>query len=107
MCDVCADGVWDVEGASSCADDLPITLALVARIRAWQDWYDRDYDEEDGPFDRAAFAAEGLAIARAVKAELPDWTVLYLDEAKLHRHLRDTVPRSVFECEVILPEAGG
>jgi len=102
MCDVCADGVWDIEGASAGADDLPITLDLLSRLWAWQAWYDRDYDEEDHSFDREAFAAEGLATARAVKAELPDWTVIYFDERRLGGQ-----PRSAFEHEILTPEAGG
>lgn len=32
--------------------------------------------------DWTNFSAEGLAIARAVKTELPGWTVFYFDEAR-------------------------
>jgi hypothetical protein len=32
-------------------------------------------------FDFVAFAREGLKIAKAVKMELPHWTVTYWDEA--------------------------
>ncbi len=32
-------------------------------------------------FDFVAFAKEGLEIARAVKRELPGWTVVYWDES--------------------------
>lgn len=96
MYDYGADGVWDIEGASTVADDLPITPALAARLRAWQAVYD-DHDELDGPpLDHAPFAAEGLAIARAVKAELPNWTVVYFDESRAGRGL----PRSAFEYEI-------
>jgi hypothetical protein len=55
----------------------------------WQAVYDA-HDEEDGPpLDAASFAAEGLEIARAVKRQLPDWTVVYHDEKKFADHLAD------------------
>lgn len=34
---------------------------------------------------RDAFGAEGRAIVRELKRQLPDWTVIYLDEAALER----------------------
>lgn len=103
MADVYADGVWNQDGESCLVDDLPITPDLRARILAWQDWYDRDYDREERPFDRPAFAVEGLAIARAVKTQLPDWTVVYFDESKPTWQQ----PRSTFDYEIGLPENDG
>ena len=89
-----------MEGGSCAADDLPVPAALVERIRAWQAWYDRD-ENSWGLFggDVVAFSAEGLAIAKAVKAVLPDWTVVYFDEAKSARREKDA-DRSAFEYEV-------
>lgn len=104
MAEVCTDCVWNIAGEGCLADGLPVSAVLRQRMFTWQDWYDRDYDEEDGPFDRVAFAAEGLAIARAVKAELPGWTVIYHDESRTGDYRG---PRSVFEYEVFLPEASG
>ena len=52
------------------------------------DWYDgapgsRDRFEDE--IDLEAFASEGRAIARAVKAELPAWSIVYFDEAEAAR----------------------
>ncbi|MDO9709847.1 hypothetical protein [Paracraurococcus lichenis] len=105
MVDYCADGVWHPDGCAGHAEELPVDAGLIARIRRWQEWYDtesKDYlppEERTGQFDLAAFAAEGLAIARAVKAALPDWTVIYFDEAAC----RLDAPRESFEYEIILP----
>jgi hypothetical protein len=43
--------------------------------------------------------AEGLAIAHAIKADLPGWTVVHHDEAAAQRAGRDA-PRRVFEYAV-------
>lgn len=78
-----SEGVWQMDGTEGMLDDLPVPEALAARLDAWQRVYD-DHDDldEDAPgLDVAGFAAEGLGIARAVKAALPDWTVVYHDEA--------------------------
>lgn len=84
MCDLTADGVWDVTGCGRSCDDMPISETLVERIRAWQEWFDRE--EGNAPisadylWDTEPFGVEGLAIARAIKSELPDdWIVVYHD----------------------------
>jgi hypothetical protein len=99
MCDYSADGVWHKDGAGDSADKLPLERTLIERIRRWQDWYETQLD--DANFDVNAFSAEGLSIARAVKNSLPDWTVIYFDEAELAR-ASPGAPRSVFEYEVRL-----
>jgi hypothetical protein len=105
MADALADGVWDRDGCGDRADALPVPADLVARIRAWQAWYDRDGwgDDAGRPlarFDLDAFAAEGLAIAQAVKAALPDWTVIYFDEAAAER---DGWSGGDYQLEVSVP----
>lgn len=65
---------------------LPVGEGLLSRLTAWNDAYESCDPEayEDlsgGRFDFVAFAADGLKIAQAVKRALPDWTVLYWDEA--------------------------
>lgn len=88
MCDYSCDGVWDIEGRACGAEDLPISPSLIARIRRWQAHYEAIEDAVDAEgrsyreCDWTAFSQEGLAIARAVKAALPDWTVIYFDEAR-------------------------
>ena len=85
MCDFCADPVWDREGVPAELADLPVSESLQERLRAWQEWYEREADAIDGrpTFDVASFASEGHALAREVKSALPDWTIVYLDEARL------------------------
>jgi len=74
--------------------------AFWARIRAWQDWYETNEDwRGDMRFDIDGFSREGLAIARAAKAELPDWTIVYFDEAAMRRHMDG--PRHLYEYEIV------
>jgi hypothetical protein len=73
---------------------------LAARQHRWCLRYEGFDDErDDDPFDICQFAAEGLAIAQAIKAELPDWTVIYFDIEKCKFDDSDQ-PRSDFEYEV-------
>ena len=53
----------------------------------------------EGEIDLEAFAAEGRAIARAVKAELPDWSIVYFDEAEAARAKYQGAPTS-YEIEI-------
>jgi hypothetical protein len=99
MCDYSADGVWHKDGCGDDADQLPIEKTLIDRIRRWQDWYETGLRDAD--FDVKAFSAEGLSIARAVKEFLPDWTVIYFDEAALAQASPGS-PRHVYEYEIRL-----
>lgn len=98
MADYCADGVWDRDGVGFSADDLPISSALRARLRAWQKRFDLDQE----PPDRESFSAEGRDVAECIKRELPDWTVVYFDEAKAVD--RGNAERFVFEYEITRPD---
>jgi uncharacterized protein YfaT (DUF1175 family) len=100
LADSCADGVWVRDGGATSADQLPVSQDLIDRIRQWQAWYDRDQNDW-GLFngDVEAFSNEGREIARAVKAALPDWTVVYFDEAA-SASASDDAPRAVFEYKV-------
>jgi hypothetical protein len=115
MADYSCDGVWDIEGNACGTEELPISPALVERLRRWQAHYEaiEDAVEEENRLHRESdwtnFSAEGLAIARAVKAELPGWTVFYFDEARAcvvpldgKRRLRST-----FEYEILLDDESG
>jgi hypothetical protein len=105
MADFSADGVWNKQGQLCELDCLPVSGALKARISAWMDWFDRGADRSDRtaiPFNVRIFTEEGLQIARDVKRELPDWTVVYFDEERsnewiYHRRVGD---RSYFEYEI-------
>jgi hypothetical protein len=109
MCDFSADGVWARTGGAAMPEDLPVSVGLHKRIRAWQDWYERharpdpEFSSAPPGFGIDAFSSEGLAIAKAVKAELPDWTVVYHDEARAEPQYREPyveLPRSCYEYEV-------
>lgn len=107
MCDYEADGLWRKDGDSIGADSVPISVDLRRRLAAWQDWFERDYESYLPPcqrtknFDFDAFSREGLEIAKAIKAELPDWTVVYFDEAKSREWARTNDERAPFEYEVV------
>lgn len=78
--------LWDSTGDLLFYEDLPITDALKVRLKAWENWAS-DYEdflprEKRAPFDLKGFTASGLDIARALKTELPDWTIIYCDEFK-------------------------
>lgn len=104
MCDYEADGVWDKEGCGVSADDLPVSAATRAQLRAWQHDYSMRCDDHHDPavrvFDNAAHAAAGLPIAQAIKRELPDWTVIYFDWRNIRRPYSGEQDRSEFEYEL-------
>jgi hypothetical protein len=69
-------------------DVLPITKELRERLSDWCSRYEliARYEndlERKSPFPIAAFAREGARIARAIKRELPNYTVIYFDEELL------------------------
>jgi hypothetical protein len=100
MADWSADGVWDSEGCGCSADSLPISDNLRQRLRDWQAMYDAtegDPGLPQWPNGPDKFAHVGLAIAKAVKRELPDWTVIFHDEAEAGRSDR----RERYEYEII------
>lgn len=76
-----------VDEAAQAFGELPVAADLLARIAAWVGRYDAlcdplAYEDVTGKrFDFVAFAAEGLALAHAVKRSLPEWTVTYFDES--------------------------
>jgi hypothetical protein len=82
MCDYSAEGVWQVDGGACSVADLPVTAVLQQRILNWQAWFEtcNACEDVDPNFDHEGFTIEGLSIATAVKAQLPDWKVLYYDE---------------------------
>ena len=61
-------GVWDHDGAPLDPACLPLSPKLRARLARWCARFQQSFETE---IDLEAFAAEGRAIARAVKAELP------------------------------------
>jgi hypothetical protein len=115
VADYCAKGYQLLDEEARARGELDISEALADRLRAWNDRYDADcqpsdYEDVTGMrFDFVAFAREGLEIAKAVKRELPHWTVTYWDEALDWYLARD--PRSYdparAEYEITLSQALG
>ncbi len=109
MADYCSDGLWDKEGVMMERDTLPITPTLAARHEAWCLLYEQSEPFRDGGavFDYTAFSEEGRQIARAIKRELPDWTVMYFDESKIDRSRLEDQSRNEFEYEIHVPTKEG
>ncbi|NHN90257.1 hypothetical protein [Acetobacter conturbans] len=98
--------LWDRKGAGRSLEELPVPRQLRDRLVQWSESYrDRDEHSEeewirlDPPFDIERYAAEGFALAHAVKAVLPDWTVIYFDVSKVD-YKNPYLPRYVFEREI-------
>ena len=117
FCDFCTDCLWDIDGMEQSIITFPVTPDLRVRMICWRERYHdledkyENYVYSDDPAipddvrieqkqDWEDFAAEGLAIARAVKAQLPDWTVVYLDETKVGSSVRHGPDREPYEFEI-------
>lgn len=89
MCDFEGDGVWSAPIPNSTLEGFRVSDALWQRIQRWQRWHDSQDGRlcPDPNFDLKGFVAEGYVVARLVKAELPDWIVLYSDEALLEQSI--------------------
>jgi hypothetical protein len=106
MADHSSTGIWLRDGTMAEPDELPMSSHLRARIETWSGWYESNQSylfphERTIAFDYKSYSLEGLAIARAIKAELPDWTVVYFEEAACEE-TRDSPSRvrETFEYEI-------
>ena len=98
LADYCADPLWGPDGSMESLEDLPVSQDLRARLETWEEWY--DLQSLDNPeFDAAAFGRAGLELAREVKAQLPDWTVVYFDEAAWAARTEETAD-GAFQYEI-------
>lgn len=80
---VAEDGETEAGVGEVSPEDFSLSAELKARLLAWCQAYERDIDHtSDDPEQYRAFSAEGLAIAKAIKAELPDTQVTYCDELR-------------------------
>lgn len=107
MADHSSTGMWLSDGTMADPEEVPVSSHLHARIETWCGWYETSQSnlfphERTTVFDCKSFSMEGLAIARAIKTELPDWKVVYFDEAACEER-RDCANRTrdVFEYEII------
>ena len=83
-CDYETDGVWTRAREPSRAEALPIGLDLMERLHRWTDLFETNpewdrYGNRWAPQHDRLWSDEGLAIAIAIKRELPGWTVIYHD----------------------------
>jgi hypothetical protein len=82
MPDFCADPLWHHEGYMVSVESVPISEELRQRLRHWARWHDaRLHDEPIKNFEE--FCTEGLDLAESLKLELPDWTIIYFDVARV------------------------
>ena len=88
--------MWDHDGAPLDPALLPISEKLRVRLARWCNRFQQSFETE---IDLEAFAAEGRAIARAMKAEMPDWSIVYFDEAEAARAKYQGAPTR-FEVEI-------
>lgn len=97
---ISADGILDIEEAIIDIDELPVNEDLKVRLN---DWLARIepyamMPEEDIDMDALEpLAQEGRALAQEVKNAMPDWEVVYLDEAELVRSVDQLDERNRFE----------
>ena len=114
LADYSCEGVWQKDGIPADIDELPVSDELRKQFLAWQEEYNRlwdiyleDEEYRPEPFPGwNAFSAWGLELAKAVKVQLLDWTVIYYDEEKSWESSYDDTgkrkPRSYIEYEITL-----
>lgn len=78
-CAARAEGTF-VEGGAISPYNLPISRDLAEKIRDWNWWHDIGYHPRINDFDPQDFTITGLYLAKQVKQEIPDWTVIFWDE---------------------------
>lgn len=92
-------GYWLADPPAQALGDLPISEGLRDRLYRWNTRWEQDcssdaYEDPMGArFDFVAFANHGFVLAKAVKRELPQWTVVYRDEALEWRYWMTREPR--------------
>jgi hypothetical protein len=82
MADFGSAGVWDHNGAPVDPDCLSLSIQVRTDLDRWSGRFQRLYKDEA---DLDSFSSDGLAIAHAVKVELPTWSIIYYDEAAAAR----------------------
>ena len=91
MCYFGGDGVWNSDDETADVGALPFSEALKRDVVDWQ--------TKHGHGDVEEFSARGLSLAHRIKAELPDWKVIYIDRSKSRADIRN---KDYFEYEISL-----
>lgn len=108
LADYCADPVWEADGCMMMMmiEELPVTEDLRQRLVEWNHVYERKCPSDGITWpEQAQHAAQGLELAKQVKQQLPDWTVVYSDSHKLAQLIlseTDSDDRTLWENEVTL-----
>jgi hypothetical protein len=76
--------VWYQNGVGTGIDELPITPGLRDALQGWGNWYDDCEDfmpkhlrDPALRFNDVLHREVGIALAKAVKEQLPDWTIMF------------------------------
>jgi len=77
--------VWYRNGVGTCAEELPVNPGLIQALDGWCAWYGCDSEEEiprharnpELKFNPWAHRSAGIVLAREVKRQLPDWTIVF------------------------------
>jgi hypothetical protein len=99
MADYGSAGVWDHDVAPLDPARLPLSPKLRTPLARWCARFQMSFETE---IDLDAFAAEGRAIARALKAELLGRSIVYFDESAAARADYRGAPA---EYEIEMPRA--
>lgn len=100
MADYSSTGVWDAAGINMSLGCLPITNELTTAISDWADFYDSFNDDYSFPynsppprnFDGERHSKSGRLLANRLQAELPDWSVVYFNDAIMeHEYIVDQI----------------
>jgi hypothetical protein len=96
MADYGSAGIWDHDGRPLDPAKLPLSPKLRDRLARWCTRFQASFENE---INLDTFAAEGRAIAHAVKVALPAWSIVYFDEAAALR-ANYQGPSSTYEHEI-------
>jgi hypothetical protein len=109
MPDYMSNCIWHFDGLHMDPEELPVSEKLKTQLAQWADWYNINDDfkpeaERKNRLNWKKFNAEGVEITRAIKRELPHWTVVWHDDKKLTALIRvggESPARHLYEFEVL------
>lgn len=106
--DYCSTGIWAKDGSNCSYDELPVSDYLKDKIRQWikdydlyaDDWKNKQF--QTWQHNKKFHNDWGLVIAKEVKRQLPDWTVIFFDTiaAENKPDYRYYYDRESFEYEI-------
>lgn len=106
MADYSSCGLWEQEGCEATLDEIPLTYFTKTRLSHWcgmfelNDDYMPEKERRKPEFPLEFFAMWGEILARQIKKELPDWTIIYFNDFKSHGVSHTEDYRSIYEYEI-------